>query len=281
MNTYTRMKGRRMITMLTDDPFLLRALLAGLGVAAVAGVLGCFVVWRRMAYFGDSLAHSALLGIALGMAAGIGVIPGVVAVCAAFAGLLVWLQQKKLLATDTLLGILAHSALSLGMVAVSLLHAPGLDLQAYLFGDILTVRPGELGWIYGGGTLVLALLILNWPSLVLMTVHEDLARAEGVNTLRQHLVLMFLMTVVVAVSLRVVGILLMTSLLIIPAATARLWTRSPEAMAGSSVLLGMLAVAGGLYASLQWDTPSGPSIVTAAAAMFFLLLPMMALAKRR
>lgn len=269
-----------MTTMFTGDPFLLRALLAGLGVAVIAGALGCFVVWRRMAYFGDSLAHSALLGIALGLAAGIGVTPGVVAVCAVFAALLVWLQQKKLLATDTLLGILAHSALSLGMVAVSLLNTPGLDMQAYLFGDILTVRPAELWWIYGGGAVVLGLLVLNWPSLVLMTIHEDLARAEGVKTLRQQLVLMFLMTIVVAVSLRVVGILLMTSLLIIPAATARQWSRSPEVMAVSSALLGMLAVCGGLYASLHWDTPSGPSIVTAAAAMFFLMLPVMVVVKQ-
>lgn len=267
------------ITLMTED-FMLRALLAGLMVALVAGVLGCFVVWRRMAYFGDSLAHSALLGIALGLALGVGVTPGVVVICALFAGLLVWLQQKKLLATDTLLGILAHSALSLGMVAVSVLNLPAIDLQSFLFGDILTVQKQELWGIVAGGVLVLVVLIWQWPSLVLMTIHEDLARAEGVKTLLQQMVLMALMTVVVAVSLRVVGILLMTSLLIIPAATARQCARSPEAMALGAVLVGMLAVVLGLYASLEWDTPSGPSMVSAAALLFFILLPVMALVKR-
>jgi len=267
--------------MATLDPFLWRALLAGMMVAAIAAPLGCFAVWRRMAYFGDSLAHSALLGVALGILSGMGVMPGVVAVCALFALLLLWLQQKKLLATDTLLGILAHSALSLGMVAISVLNAPGLDLQAYLFGDILAVRTEELRWIAGGGALVLAVLLAHWPSLVLMTIHEDLARAEGVRTLRCQCVLMFLMTVAVAVSLHVVGILLMTSLLIIPAATARQFARSPEAMAVGAALIGILAVAGGLYASLTWDTPSGPSIVSSAAGMFFFLLPIGAAIRKR
>ena len=272
MSTDMRMM-RKDIPMNMDDPFLLRALIAGLIVAAVAAPLGCFTVWRRMAYFGDSLAHSALFGVALGILSGIGVTPGVVAVCALFAVLLLWLQQKKLLATDTLLGILAHSALSLGMVAVSLLGAQGIELQSYLFGDILAVRTQELWWIAGGGALVLALLLSHWPSLVLMTIHEDLARAEGVNTLRCQCMLLAAMTVTVAVSLQVVGILLMTSLLIIPAAASRQMARSPETMAAGGAIIGMGAVGVGLLASLRWDTPTGPSIVCAAAAAFFILLP--------
>lgn len=263
-----------------DDPFLLRALVAGLIVAAVAAPLGCFAVWRRMAYFGDSLAHSALLGVALGILSGIGVMPGVVAVCALFAVLLLWLQQKKLLATDTLLGILAHSALSLGMVAVSLLGAQGIELQSYLFGDILAVRTKDIWWIAGGGALVLTLLLSHWPSLVLMTIHEDLARAEGVNALRCQCILLATMTVTVAVSLQVVGILLMTSLLIIPAAASRQFARSPEAMAAGGAIIGICAVGSGLLASLQWDTPTGPSIVCAATAAFFVVLPVRAWMKK-
>ncbi len=257
-----------------SEPFVLRALAAGVAVALIAGPLGCFAVWRRMAYFGDSLAHSALLGVALGLISGLGVTLGVIAVCAVFAVTLLWLQQKKWLATDTLLGILAHSALSLGMVTVSLLKLPGIDLQSFLFGDILAVQQRELIGIAVGGVFVVGLLLIHWPSLVLMTIHEDLARAEGVNTLRCHCVLLCVMTVVVAVSLQVVGILLMTSLLIIPAAIARQFTSAPAAMAACASLTGTLAVGAGLLASLRWDTPSGPSIVSAAAVAFFVLLPL-------
>ena len=162
------------------DPFLIRALGAGIGVALVAGVMGCFVIWRRMAFFGDSLAHSALLGVALGLAIGISTNVSTIVVCSAFALLLLWLQQKKVLATDTLLGILSHAALSIGMVSISLLNQH-VDLYAYLFGDILTVTPSELWWIYSGGVIVLILLSINWSSLVLMTTHARLLHGPDLH----------------------------------------------------------------------------------------------------
>lgn len=266
-----------MPSVFTSDPFLLRALIAGIGVALTLGVLGCFVVWRRMAYFGDSLAHSALLGVALGMLMGFNVNLGIVLVCAAFAILLVWLQQQRWLATDTLLGILAHSALSIGMVAISFLDHPRFDLNAYLFGDLLSVHWGDIALIYAGGVVVVGLLVAYWPSLTLMTIHEDLARAEGVNHWRMQLLLMVLMTLVVAVSIRMVGILLITSMLIIPAASARQLARSPESMAMLASLLGVVAVCGGIVFSLVADTPTGPTIVSTSAAIFAIIFPVGAL----
>jgi zinc transport system permease protein len=262
------------------DDFILRALAAGIGVALIAGPLGCFVVWRRMAYFGDSLAHSALLGIALGLLYGININLGTVIICTLFALLLVWLQQRRVLATDTLLGILAHAALSIGMVALSFLNNVSFDLYSYLFGDILTVRISDLYWIYGGGLLVVGLIIINWSSLTLMTLHEDLARAEGVNTVWTNILLMLLMTIVVAVSIRIVGILLITSMLIIPAATARQLVSSPENMAIWAAVLGLIAVVVGISGSVEFDTPSGPSIVTAAAIIFALLSTLAAMRRR-
>ncbi len=262
------------------DDFILRALAAGIGVALIAGPLGCFVVWRRMAYFGDSLAHSDLLGIALGLLYGININLGTVIVCTLFAFLLVWLQQRRVLATDTLLGILAHAALSIGMVALSFLNNVGFDLYSYLFGDILTVRISDLYWIYGGGLAVIGLLVFNWSSLTLMTLHEDLARAEGVNTVWANILLMLLMTIVVAVSIRIVGILLITSMLIIPAATARQLVSSPENMAIWAAVFGLIAVIAGISGSVEFDTPSGPSIVTAAAIMFALFSFVAALRRR-
>jgi len=249
------------------EPFLINAILAGVAVAVITGVMGCFVVWRRMAYFGDSLAHSGLLGVALGFALGIAVNVGIILICSVFALLLLWLQHKEVLATDTLLGILAHSALALGMVTISVMGRR-IDLHSILFGDILTVTRPELWWIYIGGAIVIIMLLMNWSSLVLMTLQEDLAQAEGINVFLYNLLLMFLMTLVVAVSIRSIGILLVSSLLIIPAATARQITVSPEGMAVLSSFLGVTSVALGIYFSFAFDIPSGPSIVVAAAALF-------------
>ena len=252
------------------EPFLVNAILAGFAVAVITGVMGCFVVWRRMAYFGDSLAHSALLGVALGFAVGIAVNIGIILICSVFALLLLWLQQKKVLATDTLLGILAHSALSLGMVTISVMEQR-IDLHSILFGDILTVTRPELWWIYIGGAIVIIMLLMNWSSLVLMTLQEDLAQAEGIRVFLCNLLLMFLMTLVVAVSIRSVGILLISSLLIIPAATARQLARSPEGMAIIASFIGVTSVGLGIYFSFALDTPSGPTIVASAASLFTLL----------
>lgn len=254
------------------DDFIVRAVAAGVGVASVAGALGCFVVWRRMAYFGDSLAHSALLGIALGLLYEIGSNLATMVVCALFAVVLVLLRQRRLLAMDTLLGILAHAALAFGILAISFLDGVRFDLHGYFFGDVLTVTWVELFWIFAAGALVLALLLAHWSSLVLMSIHEDLAKAEGVQVFRTHLLLMLLMAVVVSVSFRVVGILLITSMLIIPPATARQLVRSPEAMAAAAALIGVAAVIGGIWGSVELDTPSGPSIVAVMVFLFVLSL---------
>ena len=250
------------------DDFVWRALAAGLGIAVVAGPLGCFIVWRRMAYFGDSLAHSALLGVALGFLVGIEPTVAVIALCLALALFIVALQGQRRLATDTLLGIMSHGALSLGLVAVSLLETVRVDLMAYLFGDILAVTAIDIAWIWGGGAVSLLALAFLWRPLLAITVHEELARVEGINAGAVRLGFMLLVALVIATAMKIVGVLLITSLLILPAAAARRLAPSPEAMALGAVLVGAAAVAGGLMASLRWDTPAGPSIVLVAAAFF-------------
>jgi len=254
------------------DDFLWRAFLAGAGLALVAGPLGCFVIWRRMAYFGDSLAHSALLGVTLGFLLNIDLQLGVAAVCAAFALLVGLLQQQQRLPSDTLLGILAHSGLALGLVALSFVASLRLDLMGYLFGDILAVGRNDLLWIWLGGAAVLTLVALFWRPLLLSSLHEDLARAEGIAVLPLRLLLMLMLAVTIAVAMKIVGILLITSMLILPAAAARRFARSPEQMALLAGVLGVGAVGLGLSASLTYDTPSGPSIVVAALLLFILSL---------
>ncbi|WP_421867581.1 zinc ABC transporter permease subunit ZnuB [Motiliproteus sp.] len=250
--------------------FLIRALLGGLGVAAIAGPLGSFVVWRRMAYFGDTLAHSALLGIALGILADIDLNLAVILCCVLLALLLVSLQRKRFIATDTLLGIMAHSALSLGLVALSFLPEVRVDLMGYLFGDLLAVSQEDLYWIYGGGILVLGMLYKLWNPLLAITIDEELAQVEGVPVTQVRLGLMLLVGIVIAVAMKIIGVLLITSLLIIPAAAARRMSSTPERMAAMASLIGMVAVCLGLGASYQWDTPAGPSVVVCAALLFLL-----------
>jgi zinc transport system permease protein len=254
------------------DSFLVYALLGGIGLAVVAGPLGCFVVWRRMAYFGDSLAHSALLGVALGFLLSIDLTFGIAGTCIVFALAIVGLQEQRRIATDTLLGILSHTALSVGLVALSLMGSMRVDLLGYLFGDLVT--------IYIGGALALVVLAAVWRDLLAATVHEELARAEGVAVFRARLVFTLLLAVVVAISMKVMGILLITSMLIIPAAAARRFARTPEGMAVLASTVGILAVALGLSASLRWDTPSGPSVVVAAFSLFLLSLGLAALRER-
>jgi zinc transport system permease protein len=250
------------------DDFMVRAAVAGLGMAIVAGPLGCFVVWRRMAYYGDTLAHSALLGIALGFLLDIDIILGVVALCVVVALAVGAMQRRGMLATDTLLGIMSHSTLALGIVALAFLETVRVDLLVYLFGDILAVGVVDIAWIYGGGAVVLAVMTVMWRRLLSLTVHDEMAQVEGINVPALRLAFMVLLALVIAVAMKIVGIILITSLLIIPAATARRFSRTPEQMAVLAAVIGCLAVIAGLAASFRFDTPSGPSVVAAAFILF-------------
>jgi zinc transport system permease protein len=253
------------------DDFLVRALLGGIGVALVAGPLGCFVVWRRMAYFGDALAHAGFLGIALGILLGFDPILGVAATGIIVAAGLLVLQRRQRLASDTALGLLAHAGLALGLVVLSFLEFVRIDLLSYLFGDLLAVSRSDLALIWGGGAVVLAVLAWLWRPLLHLTLHEELAAAEGLPVFALQLAFLLLLALVVASAMKVVGILLITALLILPAATARRLASTPEQMAVGAALVGGLAVGGGLWASWLWDTPSGPSIVVAALVFFVVL----------
>lgn len=257
--------------MIMDD-FILRALLAGLFVVLIAAPMGCMVVWRRMAYFGDTLSHAALLGTALGLMLHIAPWIGVLAIGLAISVLLVALQRKTDISTDTLLGILAHAGLAIGLVLLALLRGQGMrvDLMAYLFGDILAVNNQDLMWMFAVTLFSLLALMRMWQSLLAIAVHEELARSEGVPVERLRLFFMLLMVLVVAVAMKIVGVLLITALLIIPAASARRFAKSPEGMALIAMLIGVLAVMLGLLASLYWDTPAGPSIVSASVILFFM-----------
>jgi len=254
------------------DDFFTRALVAGIGVAVVAGPLGCFIVWRRMAYFGDTLSHAALLGVALSLLLDINTTVAVGATSVVIAFLLLGLRRRDTLSSDALLGLLSHSALALGLVCLAFMTWIRIDLLGLLFGDILAVTRLDIAMIYGGGGVVLVVLSLIWRRLFAATVNPDLAAAEGLRPDSTELVFMLLTATVIAISLKIIGALLITALLIIPAAAARRLSSTPEQMAVMAALAGAASVAGGLYASLFYDTPSGPSIVAAALGLFIVSL---------
>lgn len=251
---------------------LLPALLAGLAIATVAGPMGSFVVWRRMAFFGDTLAHGSLLGAAFGLAVGMSLYPAVILCCVIMALVLTALQQQRLIANDTLLGIVAHTTLALGIVALSLLPSVKVDLFGFLFGDLLAVNLLEAGYLWIGAAFILAIIASNWRSLLSITVNEELARVEGVPVALTRTLLMVLLALLIAGALRTVGVLLITSLLVIPPAAARRFSATPEHMAALASLFGACSVVGGLTLSWFIDTPVGPSIVLAAAGLFIISL---------
>ena len=249
---------------------LLLPLLAGLGVALTSGPLGSFIIWRRMAYFGDTLAHSALLGVAIGLFLSIDTSLSIIATSIFFAISLVILEKKSHLSSDTVLGILSHSALALGLICVSLYSHSRVNLQALLFGDFLTTQIYDVFTIYTASSVVLLILIIYWKRLLLIATDEDLARVEGLPVDYLRIVLMVLTAIVIAITMKIVGVLLITALLIIPAASARAVSSSPEAMAAVASGIAALSVIVGLVFSYYVDVPAGPAIVIVSAGVFFI-----------
>ncbi|MAU78107.1 MAG: hypothetical protein CMN48_03970 [SAR116 cluster bacterium] len=257
------------------DDFFIRAIIGGIGVAVVAGPLGCFVIWRRLAYFGDTLSHSALLGVALALLLELNITFTVFCISVVVAMLLMLLQRRASLSSDALLGLLAHSALAVGLVVLAFMTWVRVDLMGFLFGDILAITRADLIMIWFGGVAILIALIKIWRPLFAATVSYELATAEGTRPDFASIVFTVILAAVIAVSMKIVGVLLITALLIIPAAAARRFSKSPEQMALIAIIIGVFSVWLGLSGSLEFDTPAGPSIVVAALSFFiFSILPL-------
>ena len=254
------------------DDFFIRALLAGIGVAIVTGPLGCFVIWRRLSYFGDTLSHSALLGVTMAYSFDLNIAFSVFIISSVLALILIQLQKKTNLPGDALLGLLAHSSLAVGLVVIGFLTFIRFDIMGLLFGDILAVTTNDILTIWIGGALILIILKLIWKPLFASTVNYELAQAEGLNPDRAKAIFTILMAGIIAISIKMVGLLLITGMLIIPAAMARNISDSHTKMVLFSIIGGLLSVIIGLFSSLEFNTSSGPSIIAAALFLFILSL---------
>ena len=254
------------------DDFFIRAIFAGIGIAFVTGPLGCFVVWRRLSYFGDTLAHSALLGVTIAYSLDFNIAVSIFFISSAIALILIQLQRKTNLPSDALLGLLAHSSLAVGLVVIGFLTFIRFDITGLLFGDILAVNKKDLFIIWFGGALILIVLKLIWKPLFASTVNYELAEAEGLNPDRAKAIFTILLAALIAISIKLVGVLLITGMLIIPTAMARNLSDNPKKMVVFSIIGGLLSVFIGLFSSLEFNTPSGPSIIAAALFLFIISL---------
>ncbi|MDA9713547.1 metal ABC transporter permease [Alphaproteobacteria bacterium] len=254
------------------DDFIIRAFAAGIGLALITGPLGCFIIWRRLSYFGDTIAHSALLGVVIAYAMNFNLIIAVFAVSCFIALSLLFLQKRTSLPDDALLGLLAHSVLAIGLVLLGILSFIRIDLMGLLFGDILSVNITDVLFVWIGGSIVLIVLILIWRPLFAATVNLELAKAEGLNADLANAIFTILIASVIAISIKIVGILLITGLLIIPAATSRNLSSTPIQMAIISSVIGLVSVVLGLQTSMIWNSPTGPTILTIALGVFILTL---------
>ena len=254
------------------EDFLVRAIIAGIGIALVTGPLGCFVVWRRLSFFGDTLAHSALLGVLLSISLNINVSLTIFVVSSLVALILLRLEKSTNLAGDSLLGLISHSSLAIGLVILGFLSFIRFDVLGVLFGDILSVNTNDLLFIWIGGGLILAVLFYIWKPLFASTVNYELAEAEGMNPERVNAIFTILLAALIAISIKMIGVLLITGLLIIPTAMARNLSNNPKQMVVLSIIGGLLSVFIGLYASFEINTASGPSIVVVALILFILSL---------
>ena len=254
------------------DDFFIRAIFAGIGIAFVTGPLGCFVVWRRLSYFGDTLAHSALLGVTIAYSLDFNIAVSIFFISSAIALILIQLQRKTNLPDDALLGLLAHSSLAVGLVVIGFLTFIRFDIMGLLFGDILAVNKKDLFIIWFGGALILIVLKLIWKPLFASTVNYELAEAEGLNPDKAKAIFTVLLAALIAISIKLVGVLLITGMLIIPTAMARNLSDNPKKMVVFSIIGGLLSVFIGLFSSLEFNTPSGPSIIAAALILFIISL---------
>lgn len=256
--------------MTVTHSLILNALIAGIGIALVAGPLGCFIIWRRMAYFGDALAHSTLFGLSLALIFHINAYFGLIISCVLVVILLGIISKQKKIGFDAILGILSHSLLALGLIVAHSIQGARLDLLSFLYGDILTINTQDLYWILGVNIIVLGSIYFNWKSIVNICVSEELASVEGVKVEKTKWLVFLLMALVFAIAVKLVGVLLITALMIIPAAGARFIAKSPEQMCLLAMLIGIFAVVLGLQASSIWDWPVGPAIVVASMLIFVL-----------
>ena len=250
---------------------LLPSLIAGLLIAIASGTLGCFVVWRKMAFFSDALAHSAVLGTALALIAEVNVLYGLIGYGAVVAIIMARFDNQLNYSSDTLLAIIAQVSLALGLLLIPFAES-NINIEALLFGDILAISWTDVAITAVITLVIITTLLVSYHSLINLCIDEELAATEGVPVIRFKLLLFLLLVALIATAVQVVGVLLISALLLIPAAAARRLATTPLQMLLLSPVIGLISVLLGLFAAYQLNTAAGPSIIIAAALLWLISL---------
>jgi zinc transport system permease protein len=249
------------------DSFLINAIIGGLIIASISGLLGSFVLWKNMAYFGDALSHTALLGITIGILFHLNLTIAVTLVAIIFA--IIFSQNATRYSNDTMLGVISYSALSIAIIINSYKKIK-MDLISYLFGDILAINHQDLIYLIICTVIISIWIYRNWSELVMLSICEEYLHASGGNVRKIKLGFALILALFIATSFKIVGILLITAMLIIPAASALAISRSPAQMVRTAMLIGSLSCVLGITGAFYFDTPTGPSIVVSSLTFFML-----------
>lgn len=251
--------------------FLFPGWIAAIILVLATGPLGSFIILRRMSSFGDTLSHASILGLSISVLLDVNPFYINVLFVLLLAIVISWLEEHSFLSLDTILGVIANSSLSVGLILMSLMsNNYNIDINSYLFGDLLTVSFSDLIPLIIGSFLILVVFKYYWNKIVLMTINSELAVIDGVNLYKTRLILILITALTIGMSTKFFGVLIITSLLIIPAASAQKLSNSPEQMVFLSTLIGIFSVTGGIYLSVFFDIPTSPSIVVCASLVFFL-----------
>jgi len=266
-----------MITRGTDmtewlDDFLVRSVIAGLIMVAIAAPMGCLMVWQRLAFLSDTLGHAAVMGVGLGLLLEVTPVFGVLAVALLIVFALNRVNSFNSALSETTLAIISHTGLAGGIILVGLLPAQAVNLEAILFGDLLATTRADLTWLLITTVVLLLLLLHHWRSFVAVSVSREIAQAEGIEVRKVHLLMYIMIALLVAVMMKVMGVLLIAAMLVIPTSSARLFSRSPEQMVAVSALYGLGALAGGISSSFHFDWQTGPAIVVSATLLLLITL---------
>ena len=249
-------------------PFMQRAIIAGVVLACLLAWLGVFVIMRKMSFFSDGIAHASLAGVAGGVVAGIHPLTTALVFSIVFALVIYYLEKKTTLSSDAIIGILFTSGMALGVVLISLKSGYQPDLVSFLFGNILAIRPVDLAIISLLSVFIIVFLVYNHKSITLMALDADTAYMAGVRVELLQVAFYIILAVSVVLGLKILGIILVSALLIIPASTAKLVSRSFKSLIVQSIVFSEIIVILGIMLSYVLDLPTGPMIVLVGAGVF-------------
>lgn len=254
------------------DDFLVRSVIAGLIMVAIAAPMGCLMVWQRLAFLSDTLGHAAVMGVGLGLLLEVTPVFGVLAVALLIVYSLNRVNSLNSALSETTLAIISHTGLAGGIILVGLLPAQSVNLEAILFGDLLATTRADLVRLLITTVVLLLLLLHHWRSFVAVSVSREIAQAEGIQVRKVQFLMYIMIALLVAVMMKVMGVLLIAAMLVIPTTSARLFSRSPEQMVAVSALYGLAALAGGIGSSFQFDWQTGPAIAVSATLLLLATL---------